>query len=191
MTAHQQGFTLVELIIVIVILGIISVSAAPKFIDFQNEAKAASIEQLAATINISVNQVYSKKLIEGLGNTRLAYINIPELGSVAVNYGYPWPNWHMAFNFILSHISQGAMPGTSSLATGSNRDAICVGYDFCLQLYQTSDFRPSSTEDFWGVYFVPEGSSINDACYAFYGLDIVTNKASSRPPVITSITTGC
>ncbi|MED5521016.1 MAG: prepilin-type N-terminal cleavage/methylation domain-containing protein, partial [Pseudomonadota bacterium] len=35
----QQGFTLIELIIVIVLLGILAVTAAPKFLNLQDDAR--------------------------------------------------------------------------------------------------------------------------------------------------------
>lgn len=38
----QQGFTLIELIVVIVILGILSITALPKFVDLTSEAEVAS-----------------------------------------------------------------------------------------------------------------------------------------------------
>lgn len=40
----QRGFTLIELIIVIVILGILAVVAAPRFIDVSSEARKASLQ---------------------------------------------------------------------------------------------------------------------------------------------------
>lgn len=60
---NQQGFTLVEIIAVLVILGILAAVAVPKFIDMQDEAKekAAQGALAAATSNASLS--YSKFLL--------------------------------------------------------------------------------------------------------------------------------
>jgi MSHA pilin protein MshA len=54
---NQKGFTLVELVVVIVILGILSAVAVPKFVDMKSDAKISAAEgvygaaQSAAALN--------------------------------------------------------------------------------------------------------------------------------------------
>lgn len=47
---RQQGFTLIELIMVIVILGVLAATALPKFIDLSSEAEQAAVDGVAGAL---------------------------------------------------------------------------------------------------------------------------------------------
>ena len=51
MQVKQNGFTLIELVVVIVILGILAAVALPKFIDLSGQAGAAAAQGVAASVS--------------------------------------------------------------------------------------------------------------------------------------------
>ncbi|WP_394167623.1 type II secretion system protein [Photobacterium piscicola] len=90
---RQQGFTLIELVVVIVILGILAVTAAPKFMNLQGDARNASLQGLKGAIQGAAGIVYGKAAIAGLEDTASTVTPAPSVavgtGKVLTNYGYP------------------------------------------------------------------------------------------------------
>ena len=61
----QKGFTLIELVVVIVILGILAATAAPKFIDLTGDAKASVMRGVEASIESVSSVMHAKAIIDG------------------------------------------------------------------------------------------------------------------------------
>ncbi|HIF9197287.1 type II secretion system protein [Photobacterium damselae] len=66
------GFTLIELVVVIVILGILAVTAAPKFLGLQVDARNAALKGLEGTLKSALGVGYSKMAILGVENSPYA-----------------------------------------------------------------------------------------------------------------------
>ncbi len=65
----QAGFTLIELVIVIIILGILAVTAAPKFLNLQDDARKAAADGVKASLQSASQMIYSKAAILGIEST--------------------------------------------------------------------------------------------------------------------------
>jgi len=84
MKRQQSGFTLIELIIVIVILGILAITAAPRFFNFGSDARASTLNGLKGALESASTLVYGKAVIAG--KQALASETVD---GIAVVYGYP------------------------------------------------------------------------------------------------------
>ena len=82
---RQGGFTLIELVVVIVILGILAVTAAPRFLNLQNDARKASIQGLKGAIDGAAGITYGKAAVEGVETATTSNVD----GSISAAFGYP------------------------------------------------------------------------------------------------------
>jgi len=86
MPRSQKGFTLIEVVMVIVIIGILAAVAIPKFIGLQADARAAAVKGLYGTVRSSAAMVHATFLAKG---TNPATVTVEGGAIVAITNGYP------------------------------------------------------------------------------------------------------
>jgi MSHA pilin protein MshA len=86
----QNGFTLVELVAVIVLLGSLAVAALPRFIDLRGDARASTLEAIVGSTRSAAVQVYAKSLIQNQIVPAQTVVDGPL--TIATEFGYPTAN---------------------------------------------------------------------------------------------------
>ena len=152
----------IELIVVIVILGILAVTAAPKFVDLQSDARLATLNGMKAAINSAVSLTYGKSLVKGVEkdpSDKKVSINGEE---VEVCYGYPCA----AATKIQKVLDIGVFEACSGNSTSGNSTS---ARDWC---YTGGGDSESSIK-----IFVANGYSSGSKCYVEYTQPDASGKA--------------
>ena len=175
---QQTGFSLIELVIVIVVLGILAVTALPRFLDVTEEAKNASVEGVSGGFATGVLLVRARweakgRSKEGGVNTILYdgyrfYLTTPtntEVESGLISPGYP--------------IDTGAS-GTIDVTPGGLTSQRCLYiWNGLLQNppKATNDFNEVVTSKNDMKYYVSVDGSGNDSVCRYYLVNALSKTA--------------
>jgi MSHA pilin protein MshA len=87
MLTNRKGFTLIEIIAVLVILGILAAVAVPKYLDMQGSARQKSAQAAVSEIKARASMVYAKSLMATNG-TAVTIANVAGLTNTNVGADY-------------------------------------------------------------------------------------------------------
>lgn len=170
-----QGFTLVELIIVIVVLGILAVTAAPQFINLSGDARGGTVNGMKASIQSAMTLINARAKANGDENATEADTSTTELDGATIHYGYPnAESIGAVLDYNASDWTIQYFDGDlSTTVGGENAAAPAAEAANITVLYPAGQLNPDTTED-------------SGTCYVQY-----TEATSSTEPVVTVVTSGC
>jgi prepilin-type N-terminal cleavage/methylation domain-containing protein len=133
---NQSGFTLIEIVLVLSILGILAAIAIPKFIDLSEDAHDASTRATHGGFSSAVNIIHAEWLARGSSSVAVSPTGWP-IGS-----GSP-PMTHPRCTTVWTDILTSPPPATPGFSAGTDGWGALGSGNFCFYIYEpdTSPFR--------------------------------------------------
>ena len=135
-TSHgQEGFTLIEIVLVIAILGVLAAIAVPKFVDLSEGAHDAAAKAMHGGFSSAVNIIQAEWQARGSSSVSTSASGWPNgTGGPPMNI--------TACQTVWTDILTSAPPSNLGYLAGADGWGIFGGGNFCFYIYQPDTTRP-------------------------------------------------
>ncbi len=161
MKKQQAGFTLIELVVVIIILGILAAVALPKFMGLSTDARVSVVNGMTGSVTEAADMVHALAEVQGQ-TTSSGSVTLPDGNTISTAYGYP--------------------DGSSSGILASLQDATSSPSNTFPFTFTVGSSSTPATFAYTAV-----GGSANSKCEVSY----TESTGTGVSPVTTATTSGC
>lgn len=170
-----RGFSLIELVISIVIVGIIAVFVAPKFLNINRDARIALLKGVKSSLITASDFVHTRATVLGVEyDPNKSVIDAGDI-NIEIVMGYPTGHWMRSMRYLLT---------LNDISYTRGRDTQCqsewcgLGNQRIVPSGQIPPLPAGSTTPKVGKIF-PRGFSYNDQCGVYF-----VNYYDGEPPVV-------
>jgi len=121
MHKQQQGFTMIELVMVIVILGILAAVALPRFYDLQRDARVSKTQAIMGSVRSASAIAHSAAIV----NSQTAATGSVTMEGLAITLRFGYPTANAAGIIAAANIST-ANDGVTTVGGGAGNATITV-----------------------------------------------------------------
>lgn len=151
----SRGFTLIELIAVIIVLAILAGVAVPRYIDYTNRARTAALQGTLANVRSAVHNFYANAALNGTA----AYPTLAELDDVGVVMADTFPpNPYNGLNSVATATAgeAGASPRDADNTAGWRYYVVTTGTSATFTFWSDMNTATTAAKPGGGTYLANE-----------------------------------